>query len=194
MARSGPDTAEMPQEIQRGSTGRPRKTISVGDVGSARAIAKSDQIGRLGVMYVRSLLTQAGVVHNEIPGGEDHLAIDLTLTFPVGSVSVQVKTGTKSPNKDGSISVPTRQDWRDKWHAAKTPVYLVYVRLEKEPPADWIEHADLSTLIHARALWTRVNDLSVANAKVPESNRLTAATFGGWVEDFTTSWGKAATA
>lgn len=160
----------------------------------AKAVAKSDQIGRLGVMYVRSLLAQAGVVHNEVPGGEDHLAVDLTLTFPVGSVSVQVKTGTKKPNKDGSISVPTTKSWREKWQEAKTPVYLVYVRLEKEPPTDWLEHADLHTIVHARALWTQVNELSAANAKVPGTNRLTAATFESWVDDFNTSWGKAASA
>lgn len=145
-------------------------------------------------MYVRSLLAQAGVVHNEIPGGEDHLAVDLTLTFLVGSVSVQVKTGTKKPNKDGSISVPTTETWRRKWQEAKTPVYLVYVRLEKEPPDDWIEHSPLHTVVHARALWTQVNGLSEATGKVLGSNRLTAATFESWVDDFNTSWGRAASA
>lgn len=33
-------------------------------------------------MYVGSLLARARVVHNEIPGREEHLAVDLTLTFP----------------------------------------------------------------------------------------------------------------
>ncbi len=145
-------------------------------------------------MYVRSLLAQAGVANNEIPGGEDHLAVDLTLTFPVGTVTVQVKTGTKKPNKDGSISVPTTKAWRDKWQQTKTPVYLVYVRLEKEPPADWIDHASLHTTVHARAHWVQVNNLSVASAKVTESNRLTAATFDSWVDDFNAAFGKAATA
>jgi hypothetical protein len=148
----------------------------------------------MGVIYVRSLLAQAGVINNEVAGGEDHLAVDLTLTFPIGSVSVQVKAGTKKPNKDGSITVPTTDAWRRKWQEAKTPVYLVYVRLEKEPPIDWVEHPDVHTVVHARALWMRVNELSSANAKVPGSNRLTAATFDGWVDDFNTSWGKAASA
>lgn len=161
---------------------------------SAKAVATSDQIGRLGVMYVRSILAQAGIIHAEVSGGEDHLAVDLTLTFPVGPVTVQVKTGTKNPNKDGSISVSTTKGWREKWQEAKTPVYLIYVRLEKEPPTDWIDHATLHTTVHARAHWVQVNDLSVATAKVPKSNRLTAATFDNWVDDFNAAFGKAATA
>lgn len=163
-------------------------------MGRAKAIASSDQIGRVGVMYVRSLLAQAGVIHNEVSGGEDHLAVDLTLIFPVGSVSVQVKTGTQKPLKDGSISVRTTDAWRAAWQATKTPVYLVYVRLEKKPPADWIEHPDLHTVVHARALWTQANGLSEASAKLPASNRLTAATFESWVNDFNSSWGRAASA
>lgn len=160
----------------------------------ARAVGESDNIGRFGVMYVRSLLAQAGVVHNEVPGGEDHLAVDLVLLFPVGSVTMQVKTGTKRPNKDGSIAVSTTQDWRDKWREARTPVYLVYVRLERKPPARWIEHAELRTTVHARAHWLRVNGLSVASARVPVSNRLTATTVESWVEEFEQAFGKAATA
>lgn len=145
-------------------------------------------------MYVRSLLAQVGVVHNEIPGGEDHLAVDLVLVFPVGPVTVQVKTGTKRPNKEGSIAVSTTPEWRDKWREARTPVYLVYVRLERKPPARWIEHEDLRTTVHARAHWLRVNGLSAASAKVPVRNRLTAITFDGWVKEFEQAFGKAATA
>lgn len=167
---------------------------NLGGMSSAKAVAETDHIGRLGVMYVRSILAQAGVVHGEVHGGEDHLAVDLTVTFRVGTVTVQVKTGTKKPNKDGSISVPTTKAWREKWQQTKTPVYLIYVRLEKEPPADWIQHAALHTTLHARAQWVQVNNLSVATAKVPESNRLTAATFDGWVDDFNAAFGKAATA
>ena len=125
--------------------------------------------------------------------GTDALA-GLALVFPVGPVTVQVKTGTKRPNRDGSISVPTTPEWREKWRHAKTPVYLIYVRLEKTPPAHWIEHAELRTTVHARAHWVRVNSLSVATVKVPVSNRLTAATLDGWVDDFERAFGKAATA
>ncbi|MBA2716914.1 MAG: DUF4365 domain-containing protein [Propionibacteriales bacterium] len=145
-------------------------------------------------MYVRLILAQTGVVHAEVTGGEDHLAVDLTLTFPVGPVTIQVKTGTKKPNKDGSISVSTKLAWREKWQKTKTPVYLIYVRLEKQPPKDWIDHATLNSTVHARANWVQVNDLSLANAKVLGSNRLTAATFDGWVDDFNAAFGKAVTA
>lgn len=168
--------------------------ISVGGMGQAGSIADGDRIGRLGVMYLRSLLAQAAVINSEITGGEDHLAVDLTVTFPVGSVTVQVKTGTKKVNKHGMISVPTTKKWRDKWAAAKTPVYLVYVRLEKNEAADWIEHGDIHTLVHARAHWLRVNGLSDATARVPVTNRLTSETFDDWVDDLEAAFGQAVSA
>jgi hypothetical protein len=57
-------------------------------------------------MYVRALLAQAGVAHREVSPGEDYLAVDVRLDFPTGGAAVQVKTGTKKPNKDNSITVP----------------------------------------------------------------------------------------
>lgn len=143
-------------------------------------------------MYVRSILAQAGIINTEVAGGEDHLAVDIVAVLPVGPITVQVKAGTKKPNKDGSISVSTTQAWREKWAAAKTPVFLVYVRLEKELPTDWIGHEDLHTVLHARAQWLKVNDLSVASAKLPKRNRLTAETLDKWVEEFNTAFGEVA--
>lgn len=163
-------------------------------MGVAGAIATEDQIGRWGVMYFRSILAQAAVIHGEIQGGEDHLAVDMTLTFPVGSVTVQVKTGTKKVTKKGTISVSTTKKWREKWAEAKTPVYLVYIRLEKNLPRDWIEHAEIHTTLHARAHWVRVNGLSEPTAKVPVMNRLTVETFDEWVDDFNAAFGKAVSA
>ncbi len=160
----------------------------------AASIASTDRIGRLGVMYFRSVLAQAAVVHGEMSGGEDHLAVDTTVTFPVGTVTVQVKTGTKKVAKDGTIPVSTTQKWRDKWATSMTPVYLVYVRLEKDEIADWIEHEPEHTIVHARAHWIRVNQLSDPIARVPVSNRLTADTFDIWVEHFEAAFGKAAIA
>ena len=162
-------------------------------MGKAGAVATSDQIGRWGVMYVRSLLAQAAVVHNEVPGGEDHLAVDLALIFPKGPVTVQVKSGTKRPNKDGSITISVTEDWKKKWSATLTPVYFVYVRLEKAAAADWAEHGDVWTTMHARAHWLRVNDVSAASVRLPIANRLTASTFNGWVDEFV-AYGKAASA
>jgi hypothetical protein len=145
-------------------------------------------------MYVRSILAQAGVIHAEVPGGEDHLAVDIAVIFPVGTVTVQVKTGaSKEPNSDGSFSVSTTEKWRDKWANAKTPVFLVYVHLEEDQPPDWVDHADAHTVIHAHAHWLKVNNLSDASAKLPLDNRLTATTFDEWAEEFD-AFGEAASA
>lgn len=150
----------------------------------------------MGVMYMRTLLAQAGVAHSEFSSGEDYLAADATLEFESGAVRVQVKAGTRKPNKSGSITVPLRQDWKEKWSKCKLPVFLVYVRLEKTPHIEWIEHGDLHTLVHARAVWTRVNEVAAASVRVPLQNRLTVATFDTWVAEFnqTWAWGKAGTA
>ena len=145
-------------------------------------------------MYFRTLLAQAAVIHNEVSGGEDHLAVDVSLTFPVGPVTAQVKSGRRAPNSDGSITVNVAESWKSKWANTKTPVYLVYVRIEKEPPTEWVEHPDQHTMLHAYALWARVNDVTGASVRIPASNRLTAATFNTWVDDFNSLWGKAATA
>jgi len=157
-------------------------------------IAATDRVGRLGVMYVRSILAQAGIGNEETTAGEDHYAIDLTVNLPMAKVGVQVKAGAQAPNQDGSFSVPTKESWREKWAATATPVYLVYVHLEKEPPPDWVEHGDCCTTLHARAHWLRVNNLSVPTARVPIANRLTVATFASWEQDVSAAFGKAVTA
>lgn len=73
-------------------------------VAGAKSIKGGDHQGRLGVMYFRSLLAQAGVANAESSPGEDHLATDATVEFPRGPVRVQIKAGTKPLNKDGSIT------------------------------------------------------------------------------------------
>jgi hypothetical protein len=148
-------------------------------------------------MYFRSLLAQAGVVHGEISSGEDHLAVDVTLEFVAGGVRVQIKTGTKSLNKDGSLTVPVKDEWKAKWSAAQVPVFLVYVHLEKAPPPQWIEHQDAYTVVHARALWARVNSVTGKSVRLPAQNRLTAETFATWASEFdqpNRGWGKAVSA
>lgn len=163
-------------------------------MGDAGSIAPADRTGRWGVMYFRTLLAQAAIVHSEVSGGEDHLAVDLSLTFPVGPVTAQVKSGRSTPNSDGSITVDVTESWKSKWANTKTPVYLVYVRIEKDPPIEWVEHPERHTMLHAYALWERVNDVTGASVRIPATNRLTAATFNTWVDDFNSLWGKAATA
>jgi hypothetical protein len=166
-------------------------------VAGAQSIKSADQIGRLGVMYLRSLLAQAGVVHAETSSGEDHLAVDLTVEFTAGGVRVQIKTGTKALNKDGSLTVPVTDTWKAKWSAAQVPVFLVYVRLEKTPPPEWIEHEAAHTVVHARALWAKVNSVKGGSVRLPAQNRLTAETFATWAGEFdepSRAWGKAASA
>jgi hypothetical protein len=93
------------------------------------AIPPEDQVGRLGVMYVRSLLAQAALGNEETSSGEDHQAIDLTVKFRPAPVLVQVKAGRKLRLKDGTFSFSIKDNWRDSWAEAKIPVYLVYVHL-----------------------------------------------------------------
>ncbi|MFZ2243060.1 MAG: DUF4365 domain-containing protein [Gordonia amarae] len=162
----------------------------------ARSVEDSDRTGRVGVMYVRSLLAQAGVANAEFSPGEDHLAADANVDFPMGPVRVQIKAGRKRLNKDGSITVPVTESWKAKWAVPVIPVYLIYVRLGKEEPAAWIEHESDRTVVHATALWTRVNAVKGRSVRLPAQNRLTAATFEGWADEFareTEKWGKAGT-
>ncbi|MCT2221892.1 DUF4365 domain-containing protein [Dietzia cinnamea] len=162
----------------------------------AASLPLTDQIGRFGVFYVRSLLAQAGVAHIETSGGEDHLAVDISVNFRSGACGVQVKAGTKRRNKDGSITVPVNEDWKKKWATNALPVYLVYVHLEKEPPPEWIGHEDLQTVVRAKALWAQVNNVSGKSVVLPRHNQLTADTFDLWAEVFDNrvAWGRAAIA
>lgn len=162
----------------------------------AASLPLTDRIGRFGVLYVRSLLAQAGVAHSETSGGEDHLAGDITVNFPSGACIVQVKAGTKDRKSDGSITVPVTEAWKTKWANNALPVYLVYVHLEKAPPPDWIGHEDLQTVVHAKAMWSQVNDVSGKSVGLPRDNQLTADTFGLWAETFDdqVAWGRAASA
>lgn len=146
-------------------------------------ISRSDRIGRLGVAYVRSVLAQAAIPNEETSSGEDHLAVDLSVQFPSSAVRVQVKSGTRAPNKNGSITVPLEARWCRVWAASQIPVYLVYVRLEKSRPRDWLAHLDLHTTMHAHAHWVRVNGVSAASVRVPLANRLSINTFDAWHQD-----------
>jgi hypothetical protein len=160
----------------------------------AQSIGGSDRTGRLGVMYFRSLLAQAGVAHGEFSPGEDYLAVDVTVELPVGGVRVQIKTGTKRMNKDGSVTVPVTDEWAAKWAAAQVPVFLVYVKLGTSAPAQWIEHNAAHTVVFAKALWTQVNAVNGRSVRVPAQNRLTAKTFDAWANEFERNWGRAASA
>lgn len=150
----------------------------------APSLPSGDRTGRFGVMYVRSLLAQAGVGHEETASGEDHLAVDLNLNFPMGTVRAQVKCGTQARNQDGSLSVSTSAKWREKWAGMAIPVYLIYVRLDKIPSDDWVDNFPLSTTTYAHAHWARVNRVLSPTVTLPASNLLTAHTFEAWATTF----------
>jgi len=157
-------------------------------------IPSEDQIGRLGVMYVRSLLAQAALGNSETSSGEDHLATDLNVDFRPATIRVQVKAGHKRRNKDGSYSISITEKWRKDWADAKIPVYLVYVHLEHKPPVKWFAHAVTSTTVHAHAYWARVDGVSAATVRVPTANRLTVSTFELWNHDIEATFGMEAMA
>lgn len=161
---------------------------------SVGVIPPEDQMGRFGVMYVRSLLAQAALGTSEFSPGEDHLATDLNVEFRPAPVRVQVKAGRKRRNKDGSYSVSVTEKWRKDWEGAKIPAYLVYVHLEHKPPAQWFEHPITATTVHAHAYWVRVNGVAVATVRVPTANRLTVSTFKLWNRDIEATFGMEATA
>lgn len=144
------------------------------------SIPVPDRKGRMGAIYVRSILAQAALPNEETTGGEDHMAVDLNVQFPAATVRVQVKCGTRKPNRSGSISVPINPAWRDHWARLRTPVYLVYVRLERLLPPDWIYHDKMHTVVHAHAHWIRVNGVSAASVSLPVSNRLSIDTCATW--------------
>ena len=102
-------------------------------------------------MYFWCLLAQAGIAHREFSGGEDRLAVDVTAELMPGGVRVQIKTGTKAPNNDGSITVPVTEEWKKKWAVSCVPAFLVYVHLETAAPAEWIEHEVAHTIVYAQA-------------------------------------------
>lgn len=156
------------------------------------SLSMSDRKGRVGVNYVCAIVAQAGLPNPEFKSGEDHLAVDLNVEFPSSPVRVQVKAGTRSPNRNGSITVPLEAKWRKKWSISKIPVYLVYVRLERSRPDEWIDHSDgVHTLVHAHAHWVRVNGVSAASVRVPLANRLGIETFGQWNDELEECFGKA---
>lgn len=155
------------------------------------SLSMSDRKGRLGVNYVCSVVAQAALPIPEFKSGEDHLAVDLNVEFPVSPVRVQVKCGGRKANKSGSISVPLDAKWRSKWAQCQIPVYLVYVCLERTSPGDWIDHSDdAQTVLHAHAHWVRVNGVSAASVSIPIANRLSIDTFSTWNDDAEACFGK----
>lgn len=147
-------------------------------------IAPGDRTGRIGVMYVRSLLAQAGIRNEESSPGEDYGAVDLTVHLSLAAVTAQVKTGMKKRrNNDGTYSVALKPEWCAKWSGQKVPVYLVFVALSKHDYADLVTQSGRTTTWHAHAYWLQVNDAAPGTIRVPVQNRLRLETFVSWDED-----------
>jgi hypothetical protein len=159
--------------------------------GRAACLPLADRKGRMGVMYLRSLLAQAGLPNEETSPGEDHRAIDLRIGFRPAGAGVQVKCGQLKPNVDGSFSVPVKDTWRRKWAASTEPVYLVHVQLEVAKPMEWIDHPESATEIRAHAYWMRVNDCPTKTVRLPSENRLTLSTFDTWLSELEVLFGGA---
>jgi hypothetical protein len=66
--------------------------------------------------------------------------------------------------------------------------------LEKQLPADWVSHEALRAVVHATALWVRVNEVTGQSVRLSGDNRLTADTFSLWAREFDDrpAWGEAA--
>ena len=143
-------------------------------------IAPADRAGRIGVMYVRALMAQAGVASTEMSPGEDYWGIDAIGLLRHGSVFIQIKAGRARRNADGSYSVAVTPEWCEKWSRQTTPIYLVYVSLARRADDAVVTHLVRSTTWHAHAYWARVNDALPGTVRVPVQNRLTLDTFLDW--------------
>lgn len=146
-------------------------------------IAPNDRTGRIGAIYVRGLLAQAGIRNEETSPGEDYGGVDLTVHLTSAPVTVQVKAGRKRRNKDATYSVPLKPEWCTKWAGQKVPVYLVFVALSKANHADLVAQHAYSTTWYAHAYWMQVNDAAPGTVRVPVENRLNLGTFQVWDED-----------
>lgn len=146
-------------------------------------IGDTDRTGRIGAIYVRGLLAQAGIRNEETSPGEDYGAVDVTVHLTCAPVTVQVKTGIKRRNRDGTYSVPVTPAWCAKWANQKVPVYLVFVALSRRAYSGLVTHDIYSTRWAAHAYWVQVNDAVPGTVRVPVQNRLTMDTFVRWDDD-----------
>jgi hypothetical protein len=137
---------------------------------------------RYGVMWVRALAAQGGWASSETSADEDQHAVDLMLECPEGPVHVQVKCGTSRLTKYG-IRQAVKPVWIEHWNRKLAPVYMVYVKVPKEP-FDWIDYKGTGTLHRGHAYWVRVDgQVTGPSVTVPRNNRLTADTLSGWRDD-----------
>jgi hypothetical protein len=140
--------------------------------------------GRIGVSYVRSIISQAGVGFTETPPDEDVLAVDGTVDFIVASARIQVKCSSRFKIAGSSASWHSELHWRERWKESGVPVYFVLVILDYDERPRWVEHHASGTNHKAAAFWVRVNQLEEGQSiNIPKTQRLTIATLNIWAQE-----------
>ncbi len=142
-------------------------------------------VGRFAVSYVRKVCAQAHIGFDETSSGEDVLAVDGTIQYPVLGVRVQIKgsTGPSLTPQTGSLSMPIEPKWREKWRRNGPPVFMIYVLMEHEI-SSWLAQQPTNTLAGAYALWSRIDniDLDAESVVFDRTQRFSAETVGEWYE------------
>ncbi|MFD9842741.1 DUF4365 domain-containing protein [[Kitasatospora] papulosa] len=136
---------------------------------------------RYGVAHVRAIFSQAGCGFKETSPDEDAMAVDGDVDFLSASARVQVKCSSQFKIAGKGATWPAEVHWRERWNAAKVPVYFILVILDRSNRFEWINHHSAGTDHVAAAFWTRVDKIGpTENVVVPKSQRLTVATLGDW--------------
>ncbi|MEU0118464.1 DUF4365 domain-containing protein [Streptomyces bobili] len=136
---------------------------------------------RYGVAHVRAIFSQAGFPFKETSPDEDAMAVDGDVDFLAAPARIQIKCTSQFTISGRGATWPAEVHWRDRWNAAKIPVYFVLVILDRSDRHEWISHHGAGTDHRAAAFWTRVDRIGPnENVAVPKSQRLTVATLADW--------------
>ncbi|WP_157852453.1 DUF4365 domain-containing protein [Kitasatospora sp. NRRL B-11411] len=154
------------------------------DLSHIVTLSPNTAIGRYGVSYVRSIVSQAGVGFNETSSDEDVLAIDATVEFDTAPARLQIKCTTGLTIAGRSASWKSDLIWREHWTQSLLPVYFVLVVLDEVERPRWIHHHEAGTDHRAAAFWTRVDQAEAgARIQVPKEQRLTADVLSIWHQE-----------
>jgi hypothetical protein len=150
-------------------------------------------VGRYAVAYVRKVCSQAHIGFSETSPGEDVLAIDGRIEYPVLDVRVQIKGSThySMQKQAGTISVEIEEKWRDKWGRNGSPTYFIFVLMESEVDL-WFRYDASNTLAGAYALWARIDNLppEASHVVLDRTQRFTAETVGAWNQYLNKGYGE----
>jgi hypothetical protein len=153
--------------------------------------------GHYGVTYLDAVVTAAGFDLHEPRPGADMLAYDGLVTFPEGSVRVQIKT-THIWDLAGTnerMGYTATEKWVESWSDALMPVYFVVVVVPHSTTGGpWLDHHATGThLPGTAAFWSRIDtqsftpqNMSVAALR---SQRLDGSTLLTWQLDLIKAFG-----